>query len=90
MEKIRQNQKNSSKELKRNHTEKNEKEDVKGLSLMILNKKSHSPDQPKKSHDKKGSYFQPKMLENCKNNCLQKNGDDKFEIKLNEYYKYLR
>ena len=36
-------QKHSSKEMKRNVTEKAEKDSYKGLNLILVDKKSHSP-----------------------------------------------
>ena len=57
---------------------------------MVFNKKSQSPESRSKIHDKKGSYLNSKMTDIGKNSTLLKNGDDKFETKLNEYYQYLR
>ena len=49
----------------------------------MVDKKNHSPDVVgKKIHEKKGTAQQSKLLE-TKMNGLQKNVEDKFDIKLN-------
>ena len=53
---------------------------------MIINT-SQSPDTYKK---KKAPYLNQKMVENYRQNSIVKNGDDKFENKLSEYYSYLK
>jgi hypothetical protein len=91
LEKTKIKQKYSSKEGKRHVTEKSDKDNLKGLNLILVEKKSHSPElQPKKVFlEKKNSMTNIQRFPENKSMILQKSGDS-FETKLWEYCQYLR
>lgn len=88
-ERIRSRPKYQSKDIKRTQTEKIEKDNLKGLNLIIGEKRG-SPDQNRKKQvtEKRSTAFFQKCIEN-KPLAIQKNGDN-FEFKLQEYWQYLK